>query len=149
MTAIGWSLSVAAKPTGVPWFEVVGDLSGVCEDQGVGPLMERKSAMFFLSGPRFRTHGKLVQVLAESLGGIAHDDSYRSANAESIRWIWRPSGGVDVRLSTYVSVRFLGGIIPATSKGLPTITQFTSAIVLGTETRAKRSPPPNRPAGRR
>jgi hypothetical protein len=127
---VGWSLAIAAKPT--RFFGVVSELSGAYDTDDALPRGTRQSAIVFLNGPRAILPWSRVTVFAEALFGIAHDRDFRVGDADKNRFVWRPGGGVDIRLFTNVSVRFQAGrILNAAEKGSPKVYQFTSGLVFG------------------
>jgi hypothetical protein len=136
---VGWSASFAARPA--RFFALVSELSGSYGERP-RPNDSRHSAIFFLNGPRLRGNIRRVTFFGDALLGIAHDRDFRGSTEDENRFVWRPGGGVDVRLSSSVSVRFAGGSIFNLASGeTPRVDQFTTAIVFGNGDPPKTSGP--------
>jgi hypothetical protein len=91
-----------------------------------------RTALLFLDGVRVMFPIGRVTPFGEALLGVAHDLDFRVLATDKNRFVWKPGGGVDVRLSSKVAVRFQGGVIldPA-GDDRSNAFQFTSALVFG------------------
>lgn len=127
---VGWSIGVTAKPT--RFFAIVSELSVAYDSDRAGRPGTHRTAVLFLDGVRVMAPWGRVTPFGEALLGVAHDLDFRLLATDKNRFVWKPGGGVDVRLSPKVAVRFQGGVIldPVGDES-SNVFQFTSGLVFG------------------
>jgi hypothetical protein len=127
---VGWAVGFAAKLT--PKFGVVSELSAAYDSDGAVAPATHRTAVYFLNGLRVMGPVNRVTFFAEALAGIAHDHDFRLLQASKNRFVIRPGGGVDFRLSTNVSFRFQAGwTVDFEGTNSPEVLQMTTGLVFG------------------